>query len=118
MAELARYLRSIYLSAAVLLVVVTSLVAQETKLPSVAKGLVNPESVAFDSQGRLLDSSIGEFDKDGDGSIIAFVGAQKTVIAEGLNDPKGITVWDQIVYVTDKNRVMRVDAKGNVEVWA
>lgn len=112
----AHVLRSLTLVAA--LVASSSLALAQTKLPSVARGLVNPESVAFDSTGRLLVTAIGEFDKDGDGQVVAFVGANKTVVADGLNDPKGITVWEQLIFVTDKNRVMRVDAKGNLEVWA
>jgi glucose/arabinose dehydrogenase len=116
MTYLAQFLRYATLAAA--LVVPVSLVSAQTKLTSVAKGLVNPESVAFDAQGRLLVTTIGEFDKDGDGQVLAFVGAQKTVVADGLNDPKGITVWETLTFVTDKTRVMRIDAKGNLEVWA
>lgn len=95
-----------------------TLLGQEAKLPSVARGLVNPESVVFDFQGRLLVSTIGEFNKDGDGAVTAIVGAEKTVIADKLNDPKGITVWEQLIFITDKDRVLRIDAKGNLDVWA
>ncbi|MBL8828843.1 MAG: hypothetical protein JNM18_17825, partial [Planctomycetaceae bacterium] len=59
MPSLAHVLRGATLLAA--LFVSCSFAAAQTKLTAVAKGLVNPESVAFDAQGRLLVTTIGEF---------------------------------------------------------
>ena len=38
--------------------------------------------------------------------------------ATGLDDPKGMVAWLNWLYVTDKNRVWKIDRKGKPEVIA
>jgi glucose/arabinose dehydrogenase len=93
--------------------------AAEVIVPPLAQGLVNPESVVMGPDGRVYVSVIGEFDKDGDGSIAVITGPGKTeTIATGLDDPKGIAFWKDWLFVADKKKVTRVDPKGKLEVFA
>jgi len=108
-------------NAALALVLATagSAAAIEIKVGPMAKDLKNPESVAIHPDGRYFVSVIGEFDKDGDGSIVV-VGPGKPVetIATGLDDPKGIAFYQDWLYVADKKKVVRVDRKGVVETFS
>ena len=53
-------------------------------------GCKNPESVAIGPDGRIYVSVIGEFDKDGDGTVVVIETARPSPFATGLDDPKGI----------------------------
>lgn len=81
----------------------------------VVEGLVNPESVLVGPRGDIYVSQIGEFAKDGDGSVVR-VNADGTLepFATGLNDPKGLAHDGTHLYVTDRNQIWRIDAKGKV----
>jgi glucose/arabinose dehydrogenase len=82
-----------------------------------ATGIANPESVAV-LEGKIYVSSIGEFNKDGDGAILVVEDGKARPIATGLNDPKGILAVRNSLYVTDRTRVLRVDLSGKVSVIA
>jgi glucose/arabinose dehydrogenase len=84
--------------------------AQSSPPPPIVSGLKNPESVAVGPGGKIYVSVIGEFDKDGDGSIVVVENGKATPFVTGLNDPKGIAVYaGKVMFVADKNRVLRVD---------
>lgn len=84
--------------------------AQSSVPPPIVSGLKNPESVAVGPGGKVYVSVVGEFDKDGDGSIVVVENGKATPFVTGLNDPKGIAVFaGRVMYVADKNRVMQVD---------
>lgn len=80
-------------------------------------GLKNPESVAV-GNGKIYISTIGEFDKDGDGAIMVVQGDKVVPFATGLDDPKGLAFFQGSLFVADKNRVWRIDAKGKADVFA
>lgn len=80
-------------------------------------GLKNPESVAV-LDGRVYASMIGERNKDGDGSIMMIENGQVRPYATGLDDPKGMFAFRNSLYVTDKNRVWRIEASGKASVFA
>ncbi len=104
---------------AVLLVTAQAASAIEIAIPPLAKEIKNPESVAVGPDGRVFCSVIGEFDKDGDGQVITVTaGNKKEVIADGLDDPKGIAFFQDWLFVADKTRVVRLDRKGKVEIFA
>lgn len=86
---------------------------------SLATGLAMPESVFAAPDGSLYVSEIGEFGKNGDG-IISKIAADgtKTVFATGLNDPKGLDMFDGQLVVADVDQVVKVDAQGKVTVLA
>jgi glucose/arabinose dehydrogenase len=81
-------------------------------------GLKNPESVAVGSDGRIYISTIGEFDKDGDGAIMVVQDGKAVPFATGLDDPKGLAAFQNLFFVADKTKVWRIDAKGKAEVFA
>jgi sugar lactone lactonase YvrE len=86
-------------------------------------GLVLPESVVAAPDGRVFVSQIGEFGKDGDGSVAAVdirgqnAGGEFTVFAKGMDDPKGLDLWNGTLYVADKTKIWRVDGQGVAGVW-
>lgn len=90
-----------------------------THAGQVIEGFAMPESVFAAPDGSLYVSEIGEFGKNGDG-IISKIAADgsKTVFAQGLNDPKGLDMFDGQLVVADVDQVVKVDAQGKVSVLA
>jgi sugar lactone lactonase YvrE len=80
-------------------------------------GLKNPESVCLGKDGRIYVTEIGEFEKDGDGQVSVIVDGKAKPFATGLDDPKGIVAFQDDLYVTDKTRVVKVDAKGQATTF-
>jgi len=80
-------------------------------------GMKNPESVCLGEDGVIYVTEIGEFAKDGDGQVTAIKDGKTTPFAKGLNDPKGIVRLGKRLFLTDKNRVVQVDADGNVTTF-
>lgn len=81
-------------------------------------GFKAPESVVADKQGRVFVSEIGEFNKDGDGqiSVVSSSGRVK-VFAKGMNDPKGLALIGEHLYVADKDRILKVAPNGKWTVF-
>ena len=81
-------------------------------------GLVSPESVVQDAKGDIYVSEIGEFNKDGDGKITRIsIDGKLLTFASGMDDPKGLTFIGKSLYVTDKNRVLKVELNGKWTVF-
>src|SRR5947209_4436545 len=97
-----------------LLVLASPATAGDNKLPKpMVTGLKNPESVCVGGDGRIYISEIGEFGTDGDGRVLVVDKTGKAVpFATGLDDPKGIVAWTNLLFVTDKKRVWKIDPKG------
>jgi glucose/arabinose dehydrogenase len=81
-------------------------------------GLKNPESVAVGTDGRIYVSTIGDFDKDGDGAVMVIQDGKAVPFATGLDDPKGLAAFQGFLYVADKNKVWRIDASGKADLFA
>jgi gluconolactonase len=93
---------------------------QETALNNLQKitGLKTPESVVQAKDGRIYVSEINEFGKDGDGQISVIERDGKvSVFATGLDDPKGITIIGENLYVADKTQILKIDRAGKVSVF-
>jgi sugar lactone lactonase YvrE len=81
-------------------------------------GFVSPESVVQDAKGDIYVSEIGEFNKDGDGKITRIsIDGKLSTFANGMDDPKGLTFIGKSLYVTDKNRVLKVEPDGKWSVF-
>lgn len=81
-------------------------------------GLISPESVVQDAKGDIYVSEIGEFNKDGDGKITRIsIDGKLSTFASGMDDPKGLTFIGKSLYVTDKNRVLKVELNGKWTVF-
>ncbi len=90
----------------------------QDKLPRpLVSGLKNPESVAV-WNGKIYVSTIGEFDKPGDGAILEVRDGKVVPFAAGLDDPKGIVGFQQWLFVADRQRVWRINGQGKAEVYA
>jgi sugar lactone lactonase YvrE len=75
-------------------------------------GLKTPESVVQASDGRIFVSEINGFGKDGDGQITVIEGGKARVFASGLDDPKGLAIIGQYLYVADNKKVLKVELTG------
>ena len=95
---------------------VPKLVGGKAALVPIVTGLKNPESVCIGADGRVYLTCIGEFDKDGDGTVVVIVDGKAETFATGLDDPKGIVAVGPNFFVADKTRVWRIDAKGKATV--
>ncbi|MGJ8620247.1 MAG: SMP-30/gluconolactonase/LRE family protein [Methylophilaceae bacterium] len=80
---------------------------------------LTPESVVQARNGDLFVSEINEFGKDGDGQISKVdVNGKVTVFAKGMDDPKGLAMIGEKLYVADKTRILEVTSNGNWQVYA
>jgi gluconolactonase len=84
-------------------------------------GLKTPESVVQAKDGRIFISEINGFGKDGDGQIAVVKNGVVSVFASGLDDPKGLAIIGENLFVADKTKVIKIglnDAKTSVFVPA
>ena len=87
------------------------------KDPVKITGLKMPESVLQAKDGSIYISEINEFGKDGDGQISKVDDkGNVTVFAKGMDDPKGLAMIGEKLYVADKNRVLEVNEDGTWQV--
>ena len=102
----------------VLLSVLTSITLNAHESLNAISGFVSPESAAQDAKGDIYVSEIGEFNKDGDGKITRIsIDGKLSTFASGMDDPKGLTFIGKSLYVTDKNRVLKVEPDGKWTVF-
>ncbi len=81
-------------------------------------GLKTPESVVQAKDGRIFISEINEFGKDGDGQItVVNNDGSVAVFASGLDDPKGLVIIGDYLYVADKTKVLKITPKGQVNLF-
>jgi sugar lactone lactonase YvrE len=75
-------------------------------------GLKMPESVVQATDGRVFVSEINGFGVDGDGQISVIEAGQVTLFAKGLDDPKGLAIIGQSLYVADNKRILKLALSG------
>ncbi|CAG0992561.1 hypothetical protein MTYP_02362 [Methylophilaceae bacterium] len=86
--------------------------------PQKVTGLKTPESVIQAKDGRIFVSEINEFGKDGDGRISVIDKSGKlSVFASGMDDPKGLAIIGDDLYVADKTRILKVAPDGKWQVF-
>lgn len=96
-------------------------VAATTSIESgkILNNLQMPESAVSHPDGRVFITEIGEFGKDGDGKVtILNTDGTTETLADGLNDPKGMDMFNNQLYIADVNQVVRVDLDGKKTVIA
>ncbi len=85
-------------------------------------GLKMPESVVQAKDGKIYVSEINGFGQDGDGQITVIENGHASILVKGLDDPKGLAIIGQSLYVADNKRVLKVDLTGakqaQVQVFA
>ena len=79
-----------------------------------------PESVTKGFGGKYFVTLMGTSRKagDGDGKIVKVDGDKVTVLAEGLDDPKGIVFVANRLITADFDKVWSIDAKGKKTLLA
>ena len=79
--------------------------------------LVMPESAITHPDGRVFVTEIGEFGKKGDGkvTVVNTDGSTETLV-DGLNDPKGIDMFNNTLYVADVDQLVKISLDGKSEV--
>ena len=82
-------------------------------------GFKTPESAVSTANGRVFVSEMLEVGKDGDGQISVIEPDGKVhVFAKGLNDPKGLVLVGNTLFVADKTQVMKISEDGVVRAFA
>ncbi|MDG1444912.1 MAG: SMP-30/gluconolactonase/LRE family protein [Methylophilaceae bacterium] len=80
--------------------------------------LLTPESVIQAKNGDLYVSEINGFNQDSDGQIRKIThNGETTIFAKGMDDPKGLAIIGDNVYVADKNRVLMVMPNGHWHIF-
>ncbi|WP_020167930.1 MULTISPECIES: SMP-30/gluconolactonase/LRE family protein [Methylotenera] len=88
-------------------------------LPTKITGLKTPESVVQAKDGTIYISEIGAPDVNGDGQISKVdKKGNVTVFAKGLDDPKGLAIIGDKLYVADKARIIEIKKDGTWQVYA
>lgn len=72
-------------------------------------GLKTPESVVQAKDGKIYVSEINEFGKDGDGQISVINNGQASLFADGMDDPKGLVIIGDFLYVADKTQILKIN---------
>ncbi len=82
-------------------------------------GLMMPESAIAHPDGRIFVTEIGEFGKDGDGKVtIVNTNGSTETLTDGLDDPKGIDLFNNVLYVADNDQLVKITLDGQAEVIA
>ncbi len=79
----------------------------EQKLAPVTK-LLTPESVVQAKDGSIYVSEINGFGQDGDGQIRVIRNGKASILVNALDDPKGLAIIGQNLYIADKTKVLKV----------
>jgi len=93
--------------------------AAGTDFRSIAVG-PTPECIVRGFDGRLCVTLMGtsRVKGDGDGKIVMVDGDKVTVLAEGFDDPKGMSLVGGVLVVTDFDKVWTVDSAGTKKLLA
>jgi len=78
-------------------------------------GLKLPESVVQAKDGKIYVSEIAEFGKDGDGQISVIQDGKASVFATGLDDPKGLAIMGDFLYIADKTQIIKINLSDAVQ---
>jgi gluconolactonase len=87
----------------------------KTGAMSKISGLKTPESVVQAKDGKIYVSEINGFGQDGDGQITVIENGQASVLVEGLDDPKGLVIIGDALYVADKTQIIKIKLSEPIE---
>jgi glucose/arabinose dehydrogenase len=98
------------------MLVAPALAAAQQPRPLVT-GLKNPTAVAVGTDGRVYIAVAGQPGTSGDGAILVVINGKAVPFARGLDEPKGLAPWREWLFVTDRQRIWRMDRKGKATVF-
>ncbi len=104
-------MKTLFLSILLILFLASCSQASNQKAESDQKitGLKLPESVVQAKDGKIYVSEIAEFGKNGDGQISVIQAGKASVFATGLDDPKGLVIMGDYLYVADKTQIIKIN---------
>jgi gluconolactonase len=74
-----------------------------------------PESCAFGPDGKIYVSVVNQYEVYGDGYIGVVEGSRLRPLARGLNDPHGITFWNNMIFAADnRGQIWKITMAGVV----
>jgi glucose/arabinose dehydrogenase len=91
--------------------------ASEPPFKPLATDLKRPDAVAADGAGKVYVSLRGTAGKDGTGAVVVLDQGKVVPFAAELNDPRGLATFQKWLFVADRQRILRMDAKGKTEVY-
>ncbi len=111
-------LKIIVLSVASTLLLACQSTTAVSYVPQKVTGLKTPESAIQAKDGRIFVSEINEFGKNGDGQITVIdTSGKASVFASGLDDPKGLAIIGQDLYVADIAKIWKITPDGKASVF-
>lgn len=99
-------MKTLLISAMSLLFVACS---QQPETLKAVSGLKTPESAVQAVDGKIYVSEVNGFGKDGDGQISVIENNKASIFVDGLDDPKGLVIIGDALYVADKTQIIKVD---------
>jgi glucose/arabinose dehydrogenase len=108
----------LWIAAATLCFAPGTVPGEQTTPKPMATGLVNPQFLTVGPEEKIYVTELGEPGKDGDGRVVVVSNGKVTPFAKGLDGPRGIASFQQTLFVADKQRVVRINNKGKVDVLA
>lgn len=120
-----RYLWLVAIGAVLALIVVLGARTTRVSQPEVGSadgewigGFSKPESVAVSPDGKYFVSNVGQPGRTGDGKIMVLEkDGMLRDLAIGLDDPKGLTIYGNALYVMDIDKVWRISLSGQKELF-
>src|SRR6266404_2619481 len=82
-----------------------------------ATGLKNPYAVVAAIDGKVFVSALGEVGMDGDGAVVLIAKNKAVPFTTGLDDPRGLAMFQNVLFVADKKRIWRIDQSGKAKVF-
>jgi sugar lactone lactonase YvrE len=89
----------------------------EGEYGEVITGFSTPESVVVGPGGKYYISNLGRPGRTGDGKIMVLEDGVLKDLALGLDDPKGLAIYGEALYVADIDKVWRVSFNGHKEIF-
>ncbi|WP_459556340.1 PQQ-dependent sugar dehydrogenase [Lacunimicrobium album] len=90
---------------------------QAANAETIATGLKGAAGVCVGRDGTIYVTQTGEVGVDKDGQISVIKAGKVTVLADELDDPRGITLMKEALFVCDKGQVKKVTMNGHVETY-
>jgi glucose/arabinose dehydrogenase len=100
--------------AAILVVALAALGNSQGPAPALTSGLKDARAIAVGGGGKVFVATGGE---TGKGAVLVVDNGKTVPFATGLDDPGAMAAFRQWLYVSDRQRVWRIDAKGKAEVF-
>src|SRR5947209_8553979 len=111
-------MRKCFFGLLLLLSNLASVGAGETPAKPLIEGVKGLQAVAVGPNGKLYFTVTGAQGGQGQGQVLVLDKGKALPFARGLDQPRGLAGFQGWVFVADKQRVWRIDARGQVKEFA